>query len=86
MTQSERFEAVRKAAMEVLEIPREALEIKTSTFAWQTEFGPVKVAITAIKDTNFNIEDEAEAFRLEREEARVKAEARHAAAEAKRRK
>jgi len=74
MKQAERLNAVRNAAIAMLNLPADAKLVKTGTFAFETEFGPVRVAITAVKDVdNFNITDEAEAFEFDLKDRENKA-------------
>ncbi len=85
LKQSDRFALVRETALEQLNLPEFAKLVKANTYAFETPYGVVKVAISATKG-DFDIEAEAEAYRLQREIAEAKAQARAEAAEAKRRK
>ena len=85
LKQSDRFALVRETALAQLNLPEFAKLVKANTYAFETPYGVVKVAISATK-VDFDIESEAEAYRLQRQIAEAKDESRAEAAEAKRRK
>lgn len=82
MKQSEKFANARGQALATLAIPESAKEVKANVYAFMTDFGAVKVAVTAVKG-DYDIEAEAEAFAAERKAAEVKAIAKKAEADAK---
>lgn len=83
MNQKEKFAKAREVGVSFINLPAGSAQIGTGEFAVPTEFGVVKIKVTAVKSETFNIEDEAEAFRFEVEQAEEKAREAQAKREAK---
>ena len=82
MTQAEKMALARAIVRAELPLD-EAVQIGTDTYVLETPHGFVKVSLVAVKG-DFDPEQAHQDFLFDREEARVKAEARKAKAEATR--
>lgn len=83
LKQSERFALARKFAVDALALPADARKVGADTYGYFTPYGAVKVAITAVKDPDYDPQVEADAFTAERNVAKAKADALKTAHDAK---
>lgn len=77
----ERMEAVREFALNAINLPGDAIEVKPNVYAIKTPNGYAKVTVTAVKELDYDpvVENEAlvahraevEAKRIERERAKA---------------
>lgn len=83
MTQAQRMALAREMAVNALNLPEGKVQVGTSAWAFETEAGYVKVTVTAVKNPDYDPNEENAEFEFERAEARAKADKRKAEAEAK---
>ena len=83
MTQMERMAKAREMAVESLTLPEKKWQVGVATWVVETESGLVKVAFTAVKDTEYDPAEEQAQYEYEKAEAKAKADKRKAEADAK---
>ena len=72
---SERMAMARaEVAEKVLGVLGDAAKIAVGTYVVETEHGFVKVALTAVKDVDFDVAEAVEAYQFQLAEAKVRAE------------
>ncbi len=80
---TERMALVRAEAVAALPALADATQVGTATFIMATENGNARVTVTAIKDENFDVEAERDAYVAALAAAEAKAQARAEAKAAK---
>lgn len=86
MNQSEKFALVRQSALDCVNLPLDAKQVDSGTYAFNTPNGVAKITVTAVRDSKYDVDAEAKAYADDRAIAEEKAEKRKADAEIKRNK